>query len=194
MKAGVIQSCPLRRGHLSLKHGVVNRHDCRILGSEKPMPQWSMLPAAPRPTWGNVIISDRIVGPCFYNGSTTTCAVCLDMSRVLCVPTDSWRWRPHFPAGWCTSPFSCLCTNDFLISGSTGECSLICSQGVLALFWGWDKNIAHCERVDSLPDLRRKITVAIAAVPVDVLSRMWGEVEFLFEACRAVSDAHIEWH
>jgi hypothetical protein len=31
-------------------------------------------------------------------------------------------------------------------------------------------------------------------VPVNVLSRVWGEVEFRFHVCRAVSGAHIELH
>jgi hypothetical protein len=29
-------------------------------------------------------------------------------------------------------------------------------------------------------------------MPVDVLSRVWGEVEFRFDACRVVNGAHIE--
>jgi hypothetical protein len=39
-------------------------------------------------------------------------------------------------------------------------------------FWGYIKDIVYSERVESLPDLRRRITPAIAAVPVDVLSRV----------------------
>jgi hypothetical protein len=58
-------------------------------------------------------------------------------------------------------------------------------------FWGYIKYIVNSERVESLPDLRRKITAAIAAVPVDVLSRVWGEVELRFDVCRAVNGAHI---
>jgi hypothetical protein len=46
--------------------------------------------------------------------------------------------------------------------------------------------------VESIPELLRRITAAIAAVSVDVLSRVWGEVEFRFDVCRAVSGAHIE--
>jgi hypothetical protein len=61
-------------------------------------------------------------------------------------------------------------------------------------FWGSIKDIVYSERVESLPDLRRRITTAIAAVPVDVLSRVWGEVEFRFDVCRAVNSAHIELH
>jgi hypothetical protein len=50
----------------------------------------------------------------------------------------------------------------------------------------------HSERVECLPDLRRRITAAVATVPVDVLSRMWGEVEFRFHVCSAVSVTYIE--
>jgi hypothetical protein len=56
----------------------------------------------------------------------------------------------------------------------------------------WD--CVHSERVESLSDLRRRITAAIAAVPVDVLSWVWGEVEFRFDVFRAVSGVHIELH
>jgi hypothetical protein len=41
-------------------------------------------------------------------------------------------------------------------------------------FWGYNKDIVHSDRVESLPDLGRRITAAIAAVPVDVLPRVWG--------------------
>jgi hypothetical protein len=48
------------------------------------------------------------------------------------------------------------------------------------------------ERVEPLPDLRRRITAAAAAVSMDVHSRVWGEEEFHFDVCRAVNGAHIE--
>jgi hypothetical protein len=61
-------------------------------------------------------------------------------------------------------------------------------------FWGYIKDIVYSEEVESLPDLRRRITAAIATVPVDVLSRVCGEVEFRFDVCRAVNVARIELH
>jgi hypothetical protein len=59
-------------------------------------------------------------------------------------------------------------------------------------FWDYIKVIVHGEIVESHFDLHRRISEAIAAVPVDVLSRVWGEMEFRFDVCRAVSGAHIE--
>jgi hypothetical protein len=61
-------------------------------------------------------------------------------------------------------------------------------------FWGYIKDIVYSGRVESLPDLSRRITADIAAVPVDMLYRVWGEVEFRFDVCRAVNGAHIELH
>jgi hypothetical protein len=61
-------------------------------------------------------------------------------------------------------------------------------------FWGYIKDIVYSERVESYPDLPRRITSAVAMVPVDVLSWVWGEVEFHFDVFRAISGAHIELH
>jgi hypothetical protein len=52
------------------------------------------------------------------------------------------------------------------------------------LFWGYIKHTVY----------RKRITVAIAMVLVDVLSQVWGEAEFCFNVCRAVSGAHIQFH
>jgi hypothetical protein len=56
------------------------------------------------------------------------------------------------------------------------------------------KDVVHSEMLESAPDLRRRFTAAVVAVPVDVLSWVWGEVELHFDVCRAVSGAHIELH
>jgi hypothetical protein len=61
-------------------------------------------------------------------------------------------------------------------------------------FWEYIKDILHSEGVECPPDSRRRITAAVAAVPVDVLSWVWGEVEFRFDVCRSVSGAEIELH
>jgi hypothetical protein len=55
---------------------------------------------------------------------------------------------------------------------------------------GYIKDIMHNKRFQSVPDLRRRIAVAVAAVSVDVLSRVWAEFEFRFDVCRAVNDSH----
>jgi hypothetical protein len=150
------------------------------------------------------IMSDRIVGPFFFfHESTITSAVYLVMLENFVFPqiaeVDGLIFQqdgapPHigaivrtalderFPGRWI---------------GRGGR--LIGPHRVLThppmdFFWGYIKDIVSSERVGSLPDLCRRIAAAIAAVPVDVLSWVWGEVEFCFDVCRVVNGAHIELH
>jgi hypothetical protein len=149
-------------------------------------------------------MSDRIVGPFFFHESTITGAVYLDMLQNFVFPqtaeVDSLIFQQdgappyfgaivrtaldkRFPGRWI---------------GRGGPINWPPRSPDLTLmdffFWGYIKDIVYSERMESLPDLRRRITAAIAAVPVDVLSRMWGEVKFRFDVCRAVNGAHIELH
>jgi hypothetical protein len=61
-------------------------------------------------------------------------------------------------------------------------------------FWGSVKDIVYSERVESFPELHQRITVDIAAVPVDVLLQVWDEVEFHFNIRKAISGALTELH
>jgi hypothetical protein len=183
-------------------HGVVNRHNCRIWGNENPHALMEHVRDSPKVNMWCSIMSDRTVGPFIFHESTITSAVCLDMLENFVFPqiaeVDGLIFQqdgapPHvgatvrtalverFPGRWIgrggpinwppRSPD--LTPKDFFLLGNI-------------------KGIAYSERVGSLPDLRRRITAAIAAVHVDVLSRVWGEVEFRFDVCRAVNGAHIE--
>jgi hypothetical protein len=59
-------------------------------------------------------------------------------------------------------------------------------------FCGEMKDVVHRGKLKFVPDLRRRITAAVAAVLVDVLCRVCGEVEIRFDVCRAVSGAVIK--
>lgn len=50
----------------------------------------------------------------------------------------------------------------------------------------------NSESIRSLPDLRRRIAAALAAVSVDVPSRVGGEVDCSFKVCRAVNGPYID--
>jgi hypothetical protein len=110
--------------------------------------------------------------------------------RELCVPTDSsWSWWPRFPTRWCTSPFWCHCTH---CSGWTVSWSMDLQRRTDEL--APTKDIVNSERVESSSDLCPRITMAVTAVSVDMLSWLWGEVEFRFDVCRAISGAHTVLH
>jgi hypothetical protein len=48
----------------------------------------------------------------------------------------------------------------------------------LSMGFFWEYIIVYSGRIETLPALSRKITVAVASVPVDVLSRVWCGVSF----------------
>jgi hypothetical protein len=59
-------------------HGVKNRHNCIIWGSENPDALMEHVRDSPKVNVWCSIMSDRIVGPFFFHESTITSAVCLD--------------------------------------------------------------------------------------------------------------------
>jgi hypothetical protein len=50
----------------------------------------------------------------------------------------------------------------------------------------------YSERLESFPGWFQRITVVIAAVPVDMLLQVWDEVEFHVDICKAISGALTE--
>jgi hypothetical protein len=185
-------------------HGVVNRHKCRIWGSENPHVHMEHVRDSPKVNVLCGIMSDRIVGPFFFHESTITSAVYLDVLENFVFPqiaeVDGLIFQqdgapPHFGAIVRTAlderfPGRWI--------GRGGPINWPPQSPDLTpmdlFFWGYIKGIVYSERVESLPDLRRRNTAAIAAVPVDVLSRVWGKVEFRFDVCRAVGGAQFELH
>jgi hypothetical protein len=51
------------------------------------------------------------------------------------------------------------------------------------------KEISQSSEID---DLKRRITEAVAAVTCDMLQRVWEELDYRFDICRATRGAHIE--
>jgi hypothetical protein len=167
-------------------HGVVNHHNCRIWGSENPHALMEHVRDSPNVNVWCGIMSDRTVGPFFFHKITITSAVYLDMLENFVFPqiaeVDGLIFQqdgtpPHFGAIVRTAlderfPGRWI--------GREGPINWPQRSPDLTpmdlFFWGYIKDIVYRERVESLPDLRRRITAAIAAVPVDVLSRVWGEV------------------
>jgi ribosomal protein S18 acetylase RimI-like enzyme len=165
-------------------HGVVNCHNCRIWGSKNPHAQMEHVRDSPKVNVWCDIMSGRIVGPFFFHESTITSAVYLDMLENFVFPqiaeVDGLIFQqdgapPHFGAIVHTA------LDERFRSRWIGRGGPINwpprSPGLTLMyffFWGYIRNIVYGERVESLPDLRRRITVVIAAVCMDVLSRGVG--------------------
>jgi hypothetical protein len=58
--------------------------------------------------------------------------------------------------------------------------------------WGYVKDIVYHTKVNDLPDLRRRITDAVASVTPKMLRNTWIETEYRLDVCRATNGAHVE--
>ncbi|PSN54080.1 hypothetical protein C0J52_03070 [Blattella germanica] len=59
--------------------------------------------------------------------------------------------------------------------------------------WGYVKDIVYRPPLPAtLDDLQERITGAINSITVDILHRVWSELDYRIDVCRATGGAHIE--
>ncbi|GBN80818.1 hypothetical protein AVEN_71877-1 [Araneus ventricosus] len=65
-------------------------------------------------------------------------------------------------------------------------CLVIYTEGSLELLLkGW-------QRIDDINHLKQRITDVVHSVTPDVLTRVWDELDYRLNVCRATNGAHIE--
>ena len=60
--------------------------------------------------------------------------------------------------------------------------------------WGYVKDIVYRTEVGDINDLRHRIIEAIDTVTVDMLARIWQEIEYRWDVVRATHGAHVEMY
>ena len=60
--------------------------------------------------------------------------------------------------------------------------------------WGYVNDLVYQVRINDLAHLKTRITQAINSVPPDMLGRVWEELEYRLDVCRATNGPHIELH
>ncbi|GBO36066.1 hypothetical protein AVEN_187629-1 [Araneus ventricosus] len=58
--------------------------------------------------------------------------------------------------------------------------------------WGYVKQHVYSERINDINHLEQRITDVIHSVTADVLTRVWQELDYRLDVCRATNGAHIE--
>ncbi|GBN78395.1 hypothetical protein AVEN_259163-1 [Araneus ventricosus] len=58
--------------------------------------------------------------------------------------------------------------------------------------WGYVKQHVYSERINDISHLKQRITDVIHSVTPDVLTRVWEELDYSLDECRATNGAHIE--
>ncbi|GBN59822.1 hypothetical protein AVEN_224639-1 [Araneus ventricosus] len=58
--------------------------------------------------------------------------------------------------------------------------------------WGYVKQHVYSERINDINHLKQRISDVIPFVIPDVLTRVWEELDYRLDVCRATNGAHIE--
>ena len=86
----------------------------------------------------------------------------------------------------------------FLVDGlavadqSLGHLALLTLHPWIFFLWGYVKDRVYQTPVQDLVTLRERIVEAIQAVDVDMLQRVWMEMEYRLDILRATNGAHVE--
>ncbi|GBM40713.1 hypothetical protein AVEN_241762-1 [Araneus ventricosus] len=58
--------------------------------------------------------------------------------------------------------------------------------------WGYVNQLVYSERTNGINHLKQRIADVIHSVTPDVLTRVWEELDYRLDVCRATNGAHIE--
>lgn len=180
--------------------GIVNRHNCRIWGSENPHVVRELERDSPKINVWCGLTHETVIGPFFFVENTINGNVYLDMLQNYAIP--------QIPQGYVfqqdgAPPHYALHVTDHLNEcfpqrwiGRGGPTAWPPRSPDLTpldfFFWGYIKDIVYKTVVADLEDLRRRIVAACATVTPEMLRNTWQELEYRLDICRATRGAHIE--
>jgi hypothetical protein len=183
--------------------GKVNRHNCRIWGSENPRVVIEHERDSPKVNVWCGVMHDRIIGPFFFAEANVNRWSYLDMLELYAVP-QLQELQPEIifqqdgaPPHWAR------CVRDFLNAtfperwiGRGGPTKWPPRSPDLTpldfFLWGFVKDIVYSSPVADLETLKRRITNAVMSVTEDMLTKTWNEIENRLVDIQATRGAHIE--
>lgn len=188
-------------------NGCVNRHNCRIWGSEQPNEIIEYVRNSPKLNVWCGLMHDKLIGPFFFVEQTITGNVYFDMLEQYVFPQleqienennvellfQQDGAPPHFSLqvrGILNEKFP----NRWI--GRAGPIPWPPRSPDLTpldfFLWGYVKNTVYSEKIRDLQHLRQRITAAVAAITPEIIQRTWAEIDYRLDVCRATNGAHIE--
>jgi hypothetical protein len=183
--------------------GKVNRHNCRIWGSENPHVLREHLRDSPKVNVWCGLFHDCVIGPFFFAEQSITGSIYLDMLENFAMPqleelgNEIMFQQDGAPPHWS------LIVRHFLTETMPGR--WIGRGGPIPwpprspditpldfFLWGYVKDRVYATKVQNLVELKHRITAAVATITREMLEATWREVEFRLDLLRATGGAHIE--
>jgi hypothetical protein len=190
-------------------NGKVNRRNVRIWGTENPHACLEHERDSPKVNVFCAISIQKVYGPFFFVEDTVNANRYLDMVQQWLMPqlqedSDSFVFQqdgapPHYglavreylnedlPQRWIgrTGP-----DDEALLRWPPRSPDLTPCDFFL---WGYVKGLVYVPPVPiSIDELKIRIRQAVETVTVDMLYRVWGELDYRLDICRVTRGAHIE--
>ena len=187
--------------------GHVNRHNVRIWARENPHEFVEHVRGSPKVNVWCGMAHDRIIGPFFFNEPTVNRFNYLDM--IECYATPQILGEGNETAIFQQDgapPHYANITREYLNEtfperwvGRGGEKGWKAwpprSPDLTPLdffFWGYVKDKVYQVKIRDLTHLVERVTSAIESIPQSMISKVWREVEYRLDVCRATNGGHIE--
>lgn len=183
--------------------GLLNRHNCRIWGSEHPHEIREIERDSPKLNVWCGVMYERIVGPFFFAERTITGDIYLDMLTEYVIPQLE-EFQPQIifqqdgaPPHWNLNVRNHL---DTVFPGRwIGRDGPIPwpprSPDITPMdfsVWGFVKDTVYKTKVNNIAELRQKIIEAFQTIDPYQLQNTWRELEYRLETLRATNGEHIE--
>lgn len=183
--------------------GHVNRHNVRIWGTENPRSTREHIRGSPKVNVWCALMHNKVIGPFFFAENTITGISYCDMIQEYLLPQVE-EMQPAIlfqqdgaPPHWSNDVRQLLDTH--FPGRWIGRGGPITwpprSPDITPLdffLWGYVKDRVYQTPVQDLVTLRERIVEAIQAVDVDMLQRVWMEMEYRLDILRATKGAHVE--
>lgn len=182
--------------------GKVNRHNCRVWGTENPHLVVEYQRDTPKVNVWCCLLKTGVIGPFFFGEPTITATTYLDMLEQYAFPLlppgtifQQDGAPPHYSNIVRTSLNERFPDSWIGRGGPTSWPPRSPDLTPLDFFlWGFVKDRVYQTPVADLADLRRRIVEVIALVTPEMLSRVWQEIEYRLDITRATNGAHVELH
>ncbi|KAJ4447807.1 hypothetical protein ANN_09815 [Periplaneta americana] len=177
--------------------GIVNRHNCRIWGSENPHVVRELERDSPKINVWCGLTHETVIGPFFFCVENTINGnVYLDMLQHYAIPQipqgyvfQQNRAPPHYALHVTDHLNECFPQRWIGRGGPTAWPPRSPDLTPLDFFfWGYIKDIVYKTVVADLEDLRRRIVAACATVTPEMLQNAWQELEYRLDICRATRE------
>jgi hypothetical protein len=180
--------------------GKVNRHNCRIWGSENPCEVMEHERNTPKLNVWCALTSDSVIGPFFFKEATVTGTLYLNMLQnyaITQIPQGYFFQQDEAPPHYASTVKAFL---DQQVPGKWIE-----GRGPITrpprspdltpldfFLWGYIKDLVYQTKVQDVAKLHRRITAVCETVTPVMLQNTWQDVEYHLNICRATKGTHVE--